>query len=490
MSRRKRYSRRAKPRQPESAVLSGYEAANPSIQRTSFWSFPLQGRYEIDTWTRIEVLRKIRALEANCGIPGRIASQIGKYAVGKGIMPLPATTDAEWNKLRKESWEEWAMTPMLVDVTGAMDFYEMQKWIVENTFAEGETMTALVKQGGDPSLQLLEVATCQSGYGESDWVDGVKLNAAGRAMSYRFCDPTTQKEVYTVPAANLIHLWRKKRVGQVRGLSTFYAGVNSLIDVLDTVALEKGAAKLHASLALAVKKKGGTAGRTGISGKVNELLGPDGKPDKLAEKFWAGAAIAYLEENEEIDLLSSDRPGANLLDFLRFLIREIAVAVGLPYEVVWDMAQLGGATARAMLEDAQWLFDWWGDLLAWRWCRRVYVWKTALDIESGRIRPCTDPNWWRCNWQGPRKITVDAGYSSQNALNEIGAGLATHEEFWAARGGNAREAVQQQIEFYAWAMAECEAKGVPFEFLFGSLARNTPGLVMTPTQEETQTYGK
>src|SRR5205823_12511153 len=115
-----------------------------------------------------------------------------------------------------------------------------------------------------------------------------------------------------VPAASMLHVFRRRRVRQPRGWTWFYSGINDGIDVLDTKALIKGTAKLHSGLAVQVKRKKSEAAKGGISGSLAKIVNPDGTT-RVDENFWRGAAIAYLADDEGIELVESARPHENLL---------------------------------------------------------------------------------------------------------------------------------------------------------------------------------
>ena len=468
---------------------SGYEGANDSSLRTSFLNFPRNARREISSFTRKELVRKQRALDANLGIFSRIKTKIGQHSVGKGIFVRPLTRDKKWNALNQKRFEARAENPLLYSTEETFDFYEDQRFAAETMIGDGEYFAGLVRKNGLPCVQRFDVFEIESPLGFSAgtrlpdgtlWQDGVRTDGYDaprgygvRSLPYGALGLLPASSVTDVPADSMMHVFRQRRAHQVRDLTWFYTGINNGIDALDTIALEKGAAKLHAALGLVVRKKTAEAGQGGISGALSKLVGTDGQPTRVDENFWRGAAVQYLAADEGIDLVTSDRPSPNLLAFLEFLYREIAIGLGIPLEVVYKLAELGGATARAALEDAQWLFDMVQDKIVMRHSRRYYIWDTAIAMQTGQLPVCEDPEWWASAWRGPAKLTVDLGRSADAAIKLMKNGALSHVRYYEERAQDAYQEVEEEIQFLAWLKKRCADADVDFNLLI----EPTPGSV-------------
>src|SRR5205085_5752482 len=96
---------------------SGYDAANQSPARSAL-CFPLTARREFNSRDRRVILEKVRSLEANLGLMPRMKGQVGKYVVGHGIFPVPQTSDAEWNELAAQLFDDWANNKFVCDAAG------------------------------------------------------------------------------------------------------------------------------------------------------------------------------------------------------------------------------------------------------------------------------------------------------------------------------------------------------------------------------------
>jgi capsid protein len=464
---------------PTGLSVGYYDAATLSQTRSALINFPLTARREITPYVRSTVLRKLRELEANLGIIQRMKGQVGKYSVGFGIFPVPQTTDTEWNELARAGFMDWGNNPGVCDVAGAMTFWERQRFHAETFFAENESFDALVSSSvsGAPQLQLFDNSEIGNGlFGNPNndpaVIDGVRVNAQNRIISYLVATQNPMTTFFTRPefaeiaAADMIHIVRRKRANQLRGISPFAPAINTAIDVMDLDAVINVSAKLHNAMGITVNKRSGEAGKKGITGQVRKMIDGDGKVTQVDEKFIRGAMIQYLGLDEEIKIVSSDRPTENLLNYLVYRLRHICITTGLPFEIVWDMATLGGATARIALADAQWFFDLVQDTINDRLNQRVWVWKNASDMKNGVLRECTDPRWWNCHWQGPAKLTADEGYSAQAQIDRLYSGQDNWQNQYARKGAYWKPGIIQRLDELAFLNEEAAKRNVDPNLVF------------------------
>lgn len=453
-------------------AVSGYEGAQWSGVRSGFFNFPLDGKKELGPYTRVQLLRKKRALEANLPIIGRIQGAVGRKSVGRGCVPKPRTTDLAWNKENRRQFLNRASNPSVWSVDGSMDFFEQTRFLVESRFGDGEGFAIFSKaQGGALQVDIRDCAECSGDDEEAGFHDGVKSNAAGRPLAYRFQVFNTTGDVkpYDVPASAVCHLRRVRRARSVRAITEFYAGINSFIDVLDLKALLIGTAKLHSAIGVKVKGKKGDAGKTGLTNNLKAFMGQAAEGTKVGEGFMGGAAIAWLAENEDLELVSSEHPGPNMLEFIRFLLQDCTVGTDIPFSIIWSMAGMGGAPSRMELDDAQDFFNAEQDRVVWRFCQRAYILDTAIRMDLGLIAPPSDPEWWKCDWRGPAKITADKRNQSKSDIDRLHNLMLTWGQYWDEAGLDGEEVEDERIEEISRVMDKCEkarnGKGIPFELL-------------------------
>lgn len=470
----------------QTSAITGYDAANENGAR-SVLLFPTNSRLEYSTWTRRRLLEKSRALEANFGFVTRIRSKFGRAVAGKGIFPFPVTLDTEWNQLAKNLFEQWASNPGLYTIDASRDFWEDQRFSAEQLGAgDGEVFRLKVRKPF-PTLQPLDPfevgglwGTFPANIDPIYYDDGVRTDAYFRPVSYMVTElpgppqwgaPMPWREV---AAGDMVHVFRRRRDKQLRGLPPLYSVLNDGNDVLDLLALEKATDKLHALLAVSKTRKPEKGGDQGVGGQIKKILGQDGRTDRLAESFKGGAVTVSLDEGEELDLLTSSRPGQPMLDGITFYCRMTALGADLPLSVVFTFAELGGTPTRAELEDAQNTFDLQQDLVVSRHSQPIYTWRIANAMESGELRRCRDPYWWANDWHGPAKITTDYGRTAAANIDLMRSGLYSAPRYHEERGQDAYAEMRKHIDWLKAAQDYCEKMGVDFSRFFEPTPGATP----------------
>jgi capsid protein len=477
-----------------------YDAGKIDGQRSnSFLAWPQFAEKEFSQYTRETILKKKRMLEANLGIVSAMIKKVGRYSIGGGLYPIPETTDQPWNDLVREQFTEWMNCATVCDAMGRWTFPEMQRYVAENYFGEGEAFAALVNsaQVGAPQLQMFDnfevryigrsgAAPASLDPGGFSYWDGVKINRNSKVVAYSI-QTSDGGEFQDVDAVNMVHVADFKRPNQVRAISPFHAGANSALDALDLKGLETATIKLHSLLGVVYSKSTGKGvGEGGLSGSLSELFqtvtNPDGSSGQtnqtvIGENFFGGAATLHLGAGEEIKLLTSERPSVNLIEYLEWLMRDCSVSTGLPIEMVWNLSELGGVNSRICLADIQFFFDLIQHKVAKAFCQRVYVWWLSIKMNDGDIPECQDPRWWPCHWQGPSKLSIDRNQVASD-IAAVDAGLNTLQDYYSARGANWKPKTKQRIAEVKYRMAECAAAGVPYLTVFpakpGAMPMDSP----------------
>lgn len=461
---------------------SAYDAAKSSPTRSSFVAFPKNSRRELTPFTRREIVRKSRALEANCPVLTRVKSKYARMAIGTGIHFRFILEDQAWNDAAQRDVETWWNTKGLYSVDESVDGWEAKRLAAESIIIDGEYPAVFTESAsGWPMLQPLDPFEIETPLSDTPrvWDDGVRISEFERPLEYavrtlpRLCGDF-QRDYRFVPKESMVHLFKRRRARGHRGMPWGYSGLNQGIDALDLNALITGTAKLHSALAVAVK---GT-GRKGKRGALNKIeTGGGGGSDadtQALEKVFGGGMINYLGENGELQLLSSQHPGANVVEFLKLLFWQMCIGFDVPFSIMWDMGQSGGTGIRYDAEDAQSAFDQLGDLITWHFVRREIIWKVSKSIKAGRLPQPKDPYWFeKILFRGPRKLTVDVGRMA-TAFKTLtrNAGMSI-PRFLEEQGLDAYSELRDQIRFLKFVKQHAEDEGVPVEWLY----EPTPGTV-------------
>ena len=480
--------------------FTAFEGANYSTARSFIVAPTLDQKQQIDSYSRVELLRRYHWLRNNIGLVRRLVNGSVRYAVGQGIAPKSMSKDEPWNVAADEWFNRVASNKALFDYEGRIDYYRAQIQVGTTMAGEGEIFTNCVEPAGKgdyiPKFQLLAPARINGAFGASSKaglsddeciIDGLVLDKAStRVKRYRVPNQPTDpnpKDWVDLDADNVIHTYDPERVGQLRGITWLYHGVNSLIDMLDLTSLEKHAVKVHSTLAAVVKNKIGNAGNSGLTGQLSKLLttsqmqaaqanDPTLK-NQLLQKIFGGGLVPFLSPDEELELLSSDRPSPVFTGFLDWLVRDIAWGFGVSPEFIWAVAGMGGANTRYILADAQWFFTYIGSLIVNEWAQPVRLRMLSAAMLANQRNPklgipqCKDPNWMAADavhWQRPPKITADAGKEAQANIDLLANGMQTWNDYWGGLGADGDRKVVERITEVADAMVAvkniAKAKGL------------------------------
>lgn len=470
------------------AGASAYDAANQSPTRSGFVGFPTNSRRELTPQTRREIVKKCRALEANCSFLTRILRKTSRHAVGAGIHFRCLSEDQVFNDAMQRDVEEWWNNKDVYSIDGSVDGWEAKRLAAETIMLDGEYNAVMVRspETGWPMIQPLDVFEIETPYltgglTSRDWDDGVRINAFERPIEYAVralprLAGDVDRDFRFVPSNSMIHLHRRRRAHGHRGMPWGYSGLNQGIDALDLNALVTGTAKLHSALAVSVKgtarrrRKGAIAGVKNVGGEKDS-----NDADVAAlEKVFGGGMINYLGEQGEMNLLTSQHPGTNMMEFIKLLLHQMSVGFDLPFSVMWSMAESGGASARYDAEDAQSAFDQMTDMLIWQIVRREVIWKISTSIKSGRVAASKDPLWFtKLVFRGPRKLTVDIGRMA-TAFKTLTRNCGMSIPRWIEEQGlDAYAEMRDHIKFLKAVKVMCEEADIPFETVF----EPTPGAV-------------
>lgn len=237
-------------------------------------------------------------------------------------------------------WDDWAWTP---EVTWFHDWASVQRIACRAWIRDGE-MLAQTLEGEIPSLnhgtivpfslELLEADLLPLEYSRTEGTNqreiiaGIERNAWGRPMTfwvYRKHPADTFRVTQTadlkgVPAERMIHVKSIDRIRQVRGVSVFASVLTRLDDIKDYEESERVAAKISASMAAFIKK--------GPADAWN--------PESAAEEdrtmpFRAGMIFDDLLPGEDVGVISTSRPNAQLEPHRNGQLRAVAAGMGTSY---------------------------------------------------------------------------------------------------------------------------------------------------------------
>lgn len=372
--------------------------------------------------------------------------------------------------------ERWRIFTENCDVEGDVDFYGLQALVERCRMESGEVLVRRryversrdqIRMGYVPmALQVLEPDYIdQSRDGRSpdrpgNFIRyGIEYESSGRKAGYwlypQHPGEGARAQINSlgltssfVPAEDALHLFRKNRAGQSRGVTDFapvMLRMRNLDDYDDAEVMRK---KVEACLAVFVTTPGGAM--------TNPLLGQtsttaDG--DRV-ERLHPGM-VQHLRHGETIESIDP-KSSSGYADFKRFSARDVAAGLGLPYELLTgDLTQVNYSSYRAGLvrfrrriqKDQRHLY-------IWKLCNPVFEWvreESAVMAGTAGYAARVSPIW-----TPPRFELIDPLKETQAELEAVLAGFDTWDEVVRRRGWTSG---QQLDVIEAW-QSELSKRGI------------------------------
>lgn len=450
---------------------TSYRAAQKT-RRNENW-ISTSGSADEDLLRDLPTLReKSRDLNRNDAHAAGITSMIVTNVVGVGIRPQSRVDNEEmamdedsleaYQKKAERAWHQWVE---VADAAGVLDFYGIQHLVERQILENGEVfiIPLMVERPESPFMFRLQVV-------EADRVDtpaelksnknvrsGIEVDAHGRPVAY-YVRKTHPGDTYfrrdsgnglenyiRYPARNelgrpnIFHLYHQKRPGQTRGEPFFAPVINYFKDLSDYLEAELTAAKVAACFSVFIKRENAT-----VFGQQNTTRIENGKRIELIEP----GMIEYLQTGESVEFANPNRPGSNFSPFVEQMLRSIAAALNLPFEVVIrDFTRSSYSSARAALQEARRFFKERQKFLERELCQPSWEMVMEEAYLIGMLPPVKfyqnrtqlsrarwiSPGW---GWIDPTK-EVDAARSAVEGL------LSTHADEIAGLGKDYEEVYEQ-----------------------------------------------
>jgi capsid protein len=419
---------------------NGHQGADSSRLRGYVYFPQLDTRREIPSYTRMEMLRKGRFLYANHGIAKRVVNGLARMIAGTGLVPQAATRDKAWNDLAEREFQNRTNSQFVFDVGGRYSFASSQQALLRFRMRDGDSASILTDSAaGLGRVAFFEAHQIGNTYiaapsaGDESWRDGVRHDANNAAQAYRFLGDAGK--FTDVPANDVIFFCDYERAGQSRGLTVLAHAINNLLDAAEITSYIKQGVKLANQYGYWIERDPTTTAPSTVYGQggnvstVDTLAGP-----VTLERIYGGGQIPDLRPGERLKFNGASHPHPNNLSLIEFLIRDIAWGVGVSPELLWNIAALGGANTRFILADAQGWIEEQQMQLVRLYCQRVWVYFTAKAMKVGRIPKCSDPEWWKCHWITPPRLTVDFGRDGKLQIDQLKMGVITYSRLLGWQG--------------------------------------------------------
>ncbi|MBL8227276.1 MAG: phage portal protein [Bryobacterales bacterium] len=451
--------RRVRARRATDVMRLAYEGARTG-RRTDGW-IATGNSANAEIAVAISKLReRSRDLIRNNAYAARAVAEVIGNAVGTGITAQSRAGEPELNRQIDSAWLDWMEQ---CDADGQADFYGLQVLVARTVFESGECLVRFRQRRSSDGLKI----PIQLHVLEPDYLDhtktqktdtgyiiqGVEFDLLGRRTFYWLYGQHPGDVVQTgvrgglgalqsirVPASEVLHIYRKDRPGQVRGVPWLAPVIITLRDLDEYEEAELVRKKIEACFAAF----------------VTQPQGPDGPPigatdtasdssisSHRVESFEPGM-IEYLKPGEEITF-AAPTYAAGYRDYVAAKQSQIATGLQLTYEqLTGDLSRVNYSSYRAGLLSFR------NGIEVFRWATFIPmfcipVWNRVMQVAfaAGEI---ADAGPFKVEWTPPGFGSVDPYKDAVATLMRIRTGTLTLRQAIALEGFDPDAQIEQIAE--------------------------------------------
>lgn len=445
------------------ALSGGYTGARIDRAQLSRW-MPTGGSANADTIRDLPMLRaRSRDQMRNAPVALGALNTTVSHVVGTGLTYTPAI-DADYLSLDDEQAEEWSddtkrrfnawATSADCDAARELDFYGIQELTFRSFLESGDcgVLTPRIARAGRAArlaLQIIEadrICNPNRAADSATLMDGIEIvPATGEKIAVHIARQhpgnnlgavgSNQWDRITVRGSatgrrNFLHIFKPLRPGQVRGVPWIAPILEPLKQLGRWSDAELNAAVVSGLMATFI---------TMDPNAFDSLYDEDAQgaiidnASKWSGEMESGKAINLLP-GESVENPTPGRPNPAFDPFWTAMVRQIGMALEMPYEVLVMHFQSSYSAARASLLMAWKAFRSKRDLLAKLLCQPVFELWLADEVAEGRISApgffaddVIRAAWCAAIWTGDGPGSIDPGKEVDAAQKRVDMGISTKQ---------------------------------------------------------------
>lgn len=439
------------------AMAGGYTGARRDRRQTSQWQ-DRGGSADADILPDLPTLRsRSRDLYMNAPLATGAVNTVVTNSIGTGLTVqarvdrevlrgVAAATDDEFGALERSLEREFRLWAGSSDCDAArtQDFAGLQDLSFAAAIVSGDSFVVrrFIDRPGaryGTALQVIEADRCANPLGQRDTAElagGVRRDAYGAPIAYRFLRqhpgaisgtrPNEADEIDAYGSSGLrqvYHLIKKSRPDQTRGVPYLAPVIESLRQLDKYREAELAAAVIGAMFTVFVKTEGG---------RPLGPMTPDGGAAGDQDYKMGPAAILSLEPGESVDVAQPGRPNVAFDPFVEAILRQIGVALELPFEILIKHFTASYSAAQAAMVEAWKFFRTRRGWLVATLCRPVYEAVIYEAVARGRIvapgflgDPYLRAAYLGAEWVGPPRGQINQLVEVNAAKERVEMGVTT-----------------------------------------------------------------
>lgn len=440
------------------AVAGQWLGGRSDRRATKNWK-PTSGSADQDTLWDLPTMRdRSRDMIRNNPLALGAVNTTVTSTIGTGLS-LSCTPDAkklkwddektqDWAALVESEFNAWARDPRACDAAKTLDFFRLQALAFRACLADGDIFAMLpmvkaVRQVYETRVSLVEADRVCNNKRAMDTdllAGGVEKDTYGAPINYHILRKhpggyqVAAMEWDIVPAfgqktgrRNVVHLFEPRRVNQSRGFPYLAPVIEPLKQLGDYTQAELTAAVVSGMFTVFVKTEEGNGLDLGTA-SATETGTAAGDDIKLG-----AGAIVDLADGEEIQTADPKRPNVAFDPFVQAILRQIGVALELPFELLIKHFTSSYSAARAALLEAWRFFKGRRAFMAAAFCQPIYEAWFEEAVATGRIPapgffadPAMRAAYLGSEWVGDAPGQIDPAKEVDAAKARIDADLSNH----------------------------------------------------------------
>lgn len=405
---------------------------------------------------------RVRRLVATNPYAAKVKQTLLNNLIGFGIVGTPVKGTP------KKVVDAWARWQRHCDWMGRLDFFGLQDLAAGSEIVDGECFIVrrFDRSIADVVPTRIEIFDADMLHPGGPGGQSIEYDTAGRPTTYHFrarrAGPGMHLgEPVSFAARDVIHLYRQDWPGQTRGHSLFGPAVKRFEDMDEYLEAEVVRKKIEACFAAFITPSAEYAAESAdLGGESDETTHNDFE----VEVFEPGM-IERLRPGDDIKF-GDPKPSAAIGEFARVTLLGATTGAGVPYEHgTGDLSNVNYSSYRA------------GSLEFQRGCGRTQwlryipvmlerIWDWFL--EDGYQTGVFGKRWYDIAWTPPAFESIDREKDIKADVLEIAAGLESHREQIAKRGGSFEDKMAEIAEDRKL------IKSLKLEFESGAAAKAPP----------------
>lgn len=301
-----------------------------------------------------------------------------KSRVDRAVLRMDEAAAEAWQDKTETEFRMWAEQAYHCDLTGTSNFYTLQGIAEMSCLERGDVFATLPvkRRPGCPyglKINLIEADRCCNPNSAADTerlIAGIEYDADGLPLRYHFqrSHPgdlrVARREWDAVQAfgdrtqrRNVLHYYDVQRIGLGRGIPYLAPVIEPLKQLERYTEAEIMAAVVSGLFTVFIKTEAGEGPsplESAVSGHTSTTGNANAKADDWNGELGSGIAVD-LKPGEDIEAPNPGRPNQAFDPFVQAILRQIGVALELPFEVLIKHFTASYTAARAALLEA-WLF--------------------------------------------------------------------------------------------------------------------------------------